>query len=717
MKRDVSRRTFLKSSLTASGLMIIASATPGGVRLVNGATAPAGLKPTAYFEITPDDVIKVMVPSSEMGQGIKTTLPMIIADELEADWEKLEILQAPAAKEFNSPLLGAQLTVASASTRGWYAPFRQAGAAGRAMLIEAAAKKWGVPAGECVAEKSTIRHLKSGKKLTYGQLCVAAGKLPIPKEPKLKAENEFRYMGKFMARVDIPEKVSGKAVFGYDVDLPELHYAVLARPPAYGAKPESFDEKAAMKVKGVAKVIPTPNGIAVCAKEFHAAIKGRDALQVKWGPGSHPDLSTESLEKTLVGDLDKPGANAVTRGDPKAGLSSAAQVFEQVYYVPPVAHATMEPMNFTCHVQKDRVDLWGPTQAAGLTKMVASKVSGLPMDKVHVNTTLLGCGLGRRARPEFVIEATICSKVLGKPVKVAWTREEDIKYDYFRAPMAHRIKAGLDGQGNLTSWAHKTSSISILKYMGRKAKNGIDYYNLWGIYDSPKSPAKSQMTYEIPNFSVDLVLTDLPVQTAPWRSVQNAPNAFVTESFIDELAHLAGQDPLSFRLDSLKGNMRASRVLKAVALNSNWGKELPRGWGRGIAQHSCFGTYVAQVAEVSVEKDQIKVHRVDVAVDCGPIVNPDALKAQLEGAVTLALSTTLKEEVQFKDGGVSSENFEDYEILRMSEVPEINVHLIKSKEAIGGIGEPGVPPLAPAVANAVFAATGKRLRRLPLRLS
>ena len=467
------------------------------------------------------------------------------------------------------------------------------------------------------------------------------------------------------------------------------------------------------------KVVQTPFGIAVCARSIIAAQKGRAALNVKWGPGSHPDLDTASLEKNLTDGLDKAGANAITKGEPKKALEQAKEVYEASYYIPCIAHATMEPMNFTAHVQKDRCDLWGPTQGQTLTQGVAAKVSGLPPEKVFVNTTLLGCGLGRRARPEFVIEAVIASKALGKPVKVLWSREEDIQHDFFRAPMAHRIKAGLDEKGNLIAWAHKAASISILKGFGKPPKDGVDGYLLWGLVDSDKSPSRSPFSYGIPNYSVDLVISDLPVPVTPWRSVQNAPNAFATESFMDELAHLAKKDPVEFRLSVLKDNKRVTRVLETLVKNSNWGKPLPKGWGRGIAHHYCFGTSIAEVAEVSVEGDgTVRVHRVDAAVDCGPVVNPDALVAQIEGAVTLALSTALYEEVQFANGGVSSENFGDYRIIRMSEVPEINVHMVKTDAAapLGGIGEPGVTPLAPAVANAIFNATGKRLRRMPLKL-
>ena len=714
----MTRRTFLKGSLAASGLTIVAYVTPLGTKLVSASAtegAMDGFKPSAFYQITPDNVVKVMVPNSEMGQGVRTALPMIIADELEADWDQLEIIQAPAADEFKNPILHNQLTVASASVRGFYWPMRKAGAAGRAVLIEAAAKEWNVPASQCQAIKGTVVNLKSGAKLTYGELSLKAAKLPVPQEPTLKKESEFSYMGKAMPRVDIPEKVSGKAIFGFDVDLPDLHYAVLSRPPAYGAKHLSFNAEAAMAIKGVKKVVPTPRGIAVVAETLDAAMKGKDALGTKWDKGSHPQMDTASVEASFIKDLEKPGANVVTRGDIKKALTEAKKTHEATYYIPCVSHATMEPQTCTADVRADRCDVYIPTQGQTVSHMVATKVSGLPPEKVHIHTTLLGCGLGRRPRPDQLIEAVIASKASGKPVKVVYTREEDLKTDYFRSAMAHKIKGGLDERNKLIVWDHKVSSSSLLKHLGKEPKNGIDGYCLWGLWDKPESPTKANMTYKFPNFSVNLVLSDLPIPVAPFRSVQNAPNAFATESFMDEMAHMAGKDPLNFRLESLTNDKRASRVLENVALNSNWGKPLPKGWGRGIAQHRSFGTTIAEVAEVSVDakSGRIQVHRVDVAVDCGPVVNPDPLEAQIQGAVALGVSTTLFEEVQFANGGVASANFDDYRIIRMSENPEVNVHIVESNDDIGGIGEPGIMPLAPAVANAVFNATGGRLRRMP----
>jgi isoquinoline 1-oxidoreductase beta subunit len=693
--------------------------TPLGAKLLNASGKEESLpdfKPNIWFEIKPDNRVAITVGASEMGQGAHTALAMILADELEADWKQIKVYHGPAAKEFKNPINDDQLTVASASVRGFYEALRKAGATGRAMLIKAAASTWNVPESECNAEKGAIQHKKSGRSLSYGKLCQKAAKLEIPKDPPLKKESEFRYIGKSMARLDIPEKVAGAAKFGLDVAIPNMDIAVFARPPAYGAKPISFDQKAAEGVKGVHKVVPGPQGIAVCAESLQAALKGRDALNVKWDKGTHPQLDNDFIEKSLIGDLEKPGAKVVENGDPKKALGEAKKKIEATYFVPFVAHTTMEPMNCTAYVRDGQCDVWAPTQGQLVAQFVASQVSGIPPEKVQIHTTFLGCGLGRRAAPDFVVDAVLVSKEVGKPVKVVWTREEDIKYDPFRAAMSHRIVGGIDDQGRLIGWSHKVVSGSIMKDIAPDAvQGGVDFMSLWGLADFPDSPNNNRIMYDIPNFYLGFLISDLPIPVAPWRSVQNGPNAFVIESFVDELAHAAGKDPLEFRLQNLRTNMRASRVLETAAKKAGWGKPLSKGQGRGIAQHSCFGTYVAQVVDLSVnEKDgSVKVNRVVAAVDCGLAVNPNTVKAQIEGAITIALSTTLKEEVKFSNGGVKSANFDDYKIIRMNDIPEIEVHIVESKEKMGGIGEPGVPPLAPAVGNAIFNATGARIRRIP----
>lgn len=720
MKTSMTRRTFLKGSLAATGLTIAVSVSPLGYRLVNASQvkgALKGFKPNLWYEITPNNVVTLSIGASEMGQGTHTALAMVLADELGADWKQVRVRQGPAAKEYHNPLLGEQLTVASAAVRGFYEPCRKAAAAGRAMLLKAAAQGWGVPEGECEAVKGSIAHNKSSRKKTYGELCLEAAKLKVPQNAPLLKESDFRYIGKPMARVDIPAKVKGTAVYGLDVSLPDMHYAVLARPPAYGAKPASSNEKAALQVKGVVKVVETPMGLAVCAKSLDAAWKGREALDVKWDQGTHPQMDNDFIEKTMMAELDKPGSKAMEKGDARKALEEAVKKVKSTYFVPYVAHALMEPINCTAHVRKDQCDVWAPTQGQTGAQMVASQVSGLPPEKVNIHTTYMGCGLGRRAAPDFVVEAVIASKATGKPVKVVWTREEDIQYDLFRAATCQRIEAGLDSQGQLMGWSHKAVAGSILKLINPKAiQNGVDIMSLWGLVDFPGSPDGNRILYEIPNFYLEFLISELPVPVTAWRSVQNGPNAFVTECFIDELAHAAGKDPLEFRLPLLKESKGAQRVLQVAAEKAGWGKPLPKGQGRGIAQHHCFGTDVAAVAEVSVnEKDgHVKVNRVVLAVDCGLAVNPLNVEGQIQGGVINALSTALKEEVRFANGGVKSGNFDDYGILRMSEVPDIEVHLVKGNDKMGGIGEPGVPPTAPAVANAFFNATGVRIRRIPL---
>jgi isoquinoline 1-oxidoreductase beta subunit len=714
MNKPISRRSFLK----ITGLTIAVSATPFGYNVINASAQKEGsFKPNVWFEITPGNKVAITVGASEMGQGSHTALGMVIADELEADWKQIKIMQGPASEAFKNPAMGDQITVASSSVRGFYEPLRKAGAAGRAMLVTAAAQTWKVPEEECTAFNGTVKHKKSNRSLTYGQLCLKAAKLQIPKEPRLKNESEFRYIGKPVPRVDIPEKVSGKAIFGLDVKVPDMLYGVIARPPAYGAKPVSFDQKAAEGVKGVRNVVPTPMGIIVCAETLDAAWKGRNALKVQWDKGTHPQMDNNFIEKTFMEDLDKPGSVAAKVGDAQKALGEAQKKIEATYFVPFVAHTTMEPMNCTAHVQKDRCDVWVSTQAQLVSRMLAAQFAELPPDKVQIHTTMLGCGLGRRAAPDFVIEAVVASKIAGKPVKLVWTREEDIKSDFFRAATCQRIQAGLDSQGHLIGWSHKAIAGSIMKDIDPKGIiNGVDIMSLWGLLDFPNAPTNNRIMYEIPNFYVEFLLSNLPIPVCPWRAVQNGPNAFVIECFVDEVAHAAGKDPLEFRLQNLRNNMRPRRVLETVAEKAGWGKPIAKGQGRGIAQHCCFGSYVAQVAEVSVNQGNgaVKVNRIVAAVDCGPFVNPDTIKAQIEGGIIEALSTTLKEEVMFSNGGVKSENFDDYKIIRMSEIPEIEVHIVKSKETIGGIGEPGVPPLAPAVANAVFNATGARIRRIPL---
>lgn len=717
MKANISRRAFLKGSLAATGLTIAVSITPFGYKLLNASegkkNASLSFKPDAWLEITPDNVVTITVGQSDLGQGTRTALAMILADELEADWRQIQVRQGGANNQFKNSIAHAQITAASISIRNFYAPLRELGAACRAMLVTAAALTWGVPTRKCEAIKGTVRENSGGRSLTYGQLCLKAAKLPMPKKPHLKKTKQFRYIGTNIPRLDVPDKVGGTAIFGIDVDLPDLHFAVLARPPVYGAKIISYNQKAAEAIKGVRKIVPVPQrGIAVCASTLDAAWKGRDALDVNWSKGTHPTLNNDYLYELSMDLLSKKGMVAIEKGDAKQALTQAGKKVTATYFVPYVAHAALEPMNCTAYVRNDRCDVWAPTQFQTGALGQASKESGLPPEKVHIHTTYVGGAFGRRIMVDYLVEAVRVSKALGKPVKVLWTREESMKNDFYRPATCQRVEAGLNEKGELTGWSHKVVYPSIMKCLDPKTTQYP--FALWGWLD--KTGNNNNTDYQIPNLYLELVLLDLPIPVGFWRSVQNAPNAFVIESFMDEVAHAAGKDPVEFRLGFLKNNDRARRVLETVAEKSGWGQSLPKGQGRGIAQHFCFESYICNAVEVSVNEDDgsIKVNKIVSAVDCGLAVDPANLKAQIEGGIIMALSTALKEEVVFGKGGVGSSNYDDYQIIKMSEVPEIEVHIVESGEKVGGIGEVGVPPTAPAVANAVFDATGIRFRRLPM---
>jgi len=710
MKTDLTRRQFLQ--MTGTGLAIAVAATGSGFLLVSAAElekAGPGFRPSVWREVRPDDLVIVTVSKSEMGQGIYTSLPMIVADELDADWKNVRMEAAPAGDAYKDPVWKTQATGGSSSIRHMYEPLRKAGAAAREMLLLAAAREWGVPLKECAVARGTVKHIKSDRALTYGRLTQEAATLEVPQNPVLKKENQFRYIGKDIPRLDIQEKVNGTALFGIDTFAPGMVYAAIARPPAYGAVLAGADNEAAQKVAGVRHVVPIQGGIAVCADTIDAAWKGREALHASWKDARDPLLSTASLEKEFIEKLGSPGILARNDGDVKAALGQASFKVEALYQLPFLAHATMEPMNCTAHVRSDACDIWVPTQNQSGVLATAEKLTKLKPEQIHVHTTFLGGGFGRRYERDFVEEAVLLSQATGKPVKLVWSREEDIQNDYFRPMNASRIEACLDADGGVMAWSHKIVCPSIFARVFPDAmKKGIDNAAVEGL---------ENMEYEIPNMAVEYVRHDTPVPVGFWRSVGSSHNAFVVESFVDELAHAAKKDPLAFRLGLLKKHPRAQRVLEVAAEKSGWNKPPARGQARGIAYCLSFGSYVAQVAEVSVDKvtGTITVHKVTCAVDCGPIVNPAIVSAQMMGAIIMGLSAAMREKIAIAKGGVQSRNFADYELLRMSEAPDVEVHIVKGDDTLGGIGEPGLPPLAPAVANAVFAATGARVRRLPMR--
>ena len=708
MKTLISRREFLKTTLAGAGLTIAASMTPFGSRLLSAQEVKKGLfNPNVWIQITPDNIVTIVVNKSEMGQGVSTSLPMIAADELEADWKQVRFLEAPGGNKYIDPNWGMQLTGGSTSVRHMFEPLRKASAAAREMLRTAAAQTWGVSVNECAASKNTVRHTKSGKSLTYGQLCEKASQLPVPENPPLKEESQFKLIGTSMLRLDVPDKVSGKAIFGIDSFVPDMLYATIARPPTIGAKIVSYDKVAAEKIPGIQKVASIDQGIAVCATALDLAWKGRDALKAKWDKGSNPELNSEMLEKTFLDHLKKEGAIALNRGSAENALTQAVKKIEATFVLPYLAHVTMEPMNCTAHVTENRCDVWVPTQNQSGTLEVAQKLTGLKPEQIHIHTTYLGGGFGRRGFVDYVEEAIQISKATGKPIKLIWTREEDIQNDFYRPAYCCKVEGGIDAKGRITAWSHKIVVQSIFEHFApQMIKNGIDPAAVDGI---------AEMEYEIPDLHVEYVKMDLPIRVGFWRSVGNTQNAFVKETFVDALAHAANRDPLEFRLNHLK-NPSARRVLQVAAEKAGWGKPSQKGQARGIAHHFSFGTHVAQVAEISLNKKEgsIKVHRVVCAISCGPMVNPNIIIAQMKGAIIMGLSAAMKEKIDFANGGVQTANFYDYNELRMNEAPEIEVHLVKSKDKIGGIGEPGLPPIAPAVANAVFKAAGIRLRNLPM---
>ena len=644
-----------------------------------------------------------------MGQGVDTSLPMLVAEELDADWKRVRVEHAPAGEAYINPLFGIQGTGGSTSVRAAFKPLREAGAKARAMLVAAAASTWGVDAKGLRTENGTVIG-PSGKKLTYGALADKAATMPVPETVTLKEPKDWKLIGTSVPRVDLTSKVTGTAGFGIDATAPGMLTAVVARPPVFGGRVKSFDPAAAKASPGVKAVIQIGSGVAVVADTYWNAKKGRDALTVVWYEGALAKTSSESIRAQFASLANRPGVTARKDGNAAAALAGGAKRIEAVYEVPYLAHACMEPMNTAAHVRSDGVTVWSPTQyqmgnGAGV-RGIASKLTGIPEDKVEVHTTYLGGGFGRRFELDFVIDAIEASKAIGAPVKVVYSREDDIQHDFYRPATYNKLAAALDAKGAPVAWTHRIVGPSISARFG-PLKNGIDESSV---------EAAAEMPYAVPNVKVDWIRAEPGIPVGFWRSVGNSQNSFIVESFIDEVAHAAGKDPFEFRRALLEKHPRHKAVLELAAGKAGWGTPLPEGRARGIAVQESFGSYVAQVAEVSLSAEgKPKVHRIVCAVDCGTVVNPDTVEAQMESAIVFGLSAALSGEITIKDGRVVQHNFNDYPVLRMNEMPVVEVHIVKSTEPPGGVGEPGTPPAAPAVCNAIFALTGKRVRRLPIR--
>ncbi|MGA7179824.1 MAG: molybdopterin cofactor-binding domain-containing protein [Thiobacillaceae bacterium] len=651
----------------------------------------AGVALNEWIWVNHDNRITLMINHSEMGQGSLTGLAALFAEELDVGLDRVRTVFAPVDALYENGLWGGQFTGGSSSIRGEWTRFREAAAQARARLIAAAAQGWDVTAGECRTRQGAVEHPQTGRHLDYGELAKSAAQMKAPHTVSLKAVSEFRLIGHALPRLDIPAMLVGQARYGIDVSEHGMLVATVARCPVFGGRVGRFDASAALAIPQVRKVVPIGSGIAVVADDFWSALRGREALDINWTPGRNASLSNAKIEKRLLTGLKGKGTPVRSRGDARRRLRRAAEVVEAVYQTPYLAHATIEPMNCVAHVQEDGCDIWVGTQDQGSTRARAAEITGLPEEQVRVHTQFLGGGFGRRLETDFVAEAVELSRKLSGAVQVIWTRADDLQHDFYRPAHAIRLQACVDKRGLPAAWLMRLAGPSL-------ALDGTD------------------LPYAIPHVREEHVEVTSPVPTGAWRSVGASNNAFAIECFVDELAHAAASDPVEYRLALLDDAPRHRAALELAASKAGWGEPVPSGRGRGVAVYKSFGSVVAQVAEVSVAGGVLRVERVVCAIDCGIAVMPDAVHAQLEGAIAFGLSAALHEEIRIAYGRVQQGSLQDYPVLTLAEMPAVEVHIVPSARAPGGVGEPGVPVIAAAVANAVFAATGQRLRRLPLRL-
>jgi len=727
----ISRRRFLvRGAVAGTGLLIGVHFPAASLAAQENQRAKKKRGPSpfdAYIHVKPDGTISLIVAKSEMGQGIKTGLAMLLAEEAEVDFKSVSVEQAETRPEVY-PHLG---TGGSGSTQENFTPLRRAGATVRELMITAAAEKWNVPKKECKARKGSVLHEKSSRRASYGELVEAARRLPLPDEEQveLKDESDFELIGHATPRVDIPSKVNGSAVFGLDVRVPEMLFAVVARCPTFGGKQAHYDAAKAKAVPGVKDVFEIPalgrdmftaGGVVVVADSTWAAMKGREALEITWEHGAAVSESTGTLHTALHTAAAKPGKRIRNEGNVDTVLPAAAKKVDATYEFPFLAHATMEPMNITVHARPGEAEVWAPTQSPDWVQQTVAKILSLPQQKVIVHTTFLGGGFGRRYTADYPAEAAQIAKVVRKPVQLVWSREDDMTHDFYRPAACHQMHGALDANGRPMAWSHTIASTSIHAYWGPPHNSKPEESEVGGA---------EQMPYAIPNVRLEYNAVASKVPPLWWRSVEHSFNGFAVECFIDELAAAAGKDPVEFRRgllakpadwrpksDEDPDPARLRAVMELAAEKAGWNKPLPEGKGRGIATYHSFGSYIAEVAEVSVAGRNLKVDRMVAAIDCGQIVNPEAVRAQAESAIIYGLSAALKNEITVKDGAIVETNFDAYDPIRMNEAPPIEVYLTESKDDPGGMGEPALPPAAPAVANAIFAACGQRVRKLPFSL-
>jgi isoquinoline 1-oxidoreductase beta subunit len=705
-RENLSRRSFLINSAAAGGGFMLSLSLPLGT---SHAAASEGFTPNAFVKITADGQIVLTMPYVEMGQGTYTSIPMLIAEELEVSLTQIQLEHAPPnEKLYANPMLGVQATGNSNAIRGAWKPLREAGAAARIVLTEAAARRWGVEATECRAEAGEIIHTSSGRRLKYGDLAEDAARIPVPENVALKEPDAFKLIGTPAKRLDAAGKVDGSTVYGIDSRPAGVKIATLAQSPVFGGRLKRVDDSAAKAVKGVRQIVRLEDAVAVVADHMGAAKKGLEALSIEWDDGIHAAVDTQDVARELEQATLKTGSVAQNIGDAEKAIATAATRVEATYRLPFLAHAAMEPMNCTAHFRGDECEIWIGTQAIARVQQMAAKAAGLPVDKVIVHNHLSGGGFGRRLEADGAVRAVQIAMQVDGPVKVVWTREEDIQQDMYRPFWVDRVAGGLDKDGKPIAWINRFAGSSVIaRWLPPAFKNGLDPDTTEGAID---------LVYALPNLHVEYLQVEPPgIRTAFWRSVGPSHNVFVTESFIDELAVAAGQDAVAYRRALLEHNPRAKAVLNLAAEKAGWGAQLPEGRGRGVALQNVFGSYLAQVAEVEVANDgSVRVHRVVCAMDCGTVINPNTVEAQIQSGVMFGVTAALYGKITLKNGRVEQSNFDTYQMLRINEAPAVEVYVVKSSELPGGMGEAGTSGIVPAIANAVFAATGKRLREMPI---